>query len=539
MKLVALTLVTAFIILLLVGCSQTPRISVESVVPEGDATGVSTGSFIVLVLEEDLPPGHGPGLITTDPLMAGRLWVEGNKVMFEPSQPWEPDTTYTVTYSHPKVQEFSWCFTTGIAGEDPTTAGPPGAIAIGPFGQVIGLRWIKEGRLAAIIRDQGTEAVIYVSVAGTQDVVFETEVHTFYLVEPLAEGLGLVYSNLENGKVWHVRPGQEPEPVSTGLIFKVSPDRQRGVVYDDQVGYVHVIDFRSGTSTELPRVPAYEFPYTGLDSSWCPDGRHLLYQTSEAHGGTAVEVVDTSTGSLVSRVSQPGARMIYPEWSPSGEHYAFLVVDEPTAPLENGQMDLPFGQRLAVASLEGEVSYYRPDSGLIVGSPVWSPDGRKVAFAIASGEMPGGYFPQSEVYVLGLGGVPEKVRGIPAEGYARPVCFSQEGSHLLLSVCLTQGAQTRDISFLTAMDGRPAARLGEIGEVAWVDDERLVAWFLEKQQGKDLWLVDAWGGFLEPLSAEGWHSQGFTLSPGKQVLAHIAYRPGPEGDEFIVLGEIP
>jgi hypothetical protein len=538
MRLVALTLIAA--IVSIGGCSQVPRISVELVVPEGDSTGVSTRSFIVLVLEEDLPLDNGPGLIATDPLMPGRLWVDGNKVMFEPSQSWEPDTTYTVTYGHPRVQEVSWSFTTGSLGDDPSTAGPPGASAIGPFGQVIGLRWLREGRLAAIIRDQGTEAVISVGADGTQEVVFETDVHTFYMVEPLADGLGLVYSNLENGKVWHVRPGGEPEPVSTGLIFKVSPDRQRGVVYDDQAGHVHIIDFQSGLSTGLPRVPAYEFPYTGLDSSWCPGGRYLLYQTSEAQGDSAVEVVDTTSWSLMSRFFQPGARMIYPEWSPSGKHYAFLVVDEPTALPENGgQMDLPFGQRLAVASLEGEVSYYRPDSGLIVGSPVWSPDGRRVAFAITAGQMPGGYFPQSEVHVLNLGGVPQEVRGVPTEGYARPVCFSQDGSYLLLSVYVAQGAQARDISFLTAMDGKPAARLGEIGEAAWVDDERLVVWFLERQQGIDLWLVDAWGGFLEPLSAEGWHSQGFTLSPERFGLAHIAYRPGPEADEFIVLGEIP
>lgn len=116
-----------------------------------------------------------------------------------------------------------------------------------------------------------------------------------------------------------------------------------------------------GTARRITHDSAYE-----SDPVWSPDGRQLAY-SSDAPGLMRLHVMDLATGSARA-VSRGDHASVAPAWSPDGRHLAFQREDGSTHIL-----DLASGAERPIAPAVDFPS-----------RPTWSADGSFIAFAAAS-----------------------------------------------------------------------------------------------------------------------------------------------------------
>ena len=114
------------------------------------------------------------------------------------------------------------------------------------------------------------------------------------------------------------------------LAPRVSPDGGR-IAYTDQDGVVWVLDLATGTPTQV--TPPLFMPGR---PTWSPDGRTLAlaavkpYSRRFREGTSQVLTVDLDTGTLTYTEPMPHASIATrgddgPVWSPDGRYLAFVV----------------------------------------------------------------------------------------------------------------------------------------------------------------------------------------------------------------------
>jgi Tol biopolymer transport system component len=160
------------------------------------------------------------------------------------------------------------------------------------------------------------------------------------------------------------------------LAPALSPDGRQVVFLSERGLYsieMYLADAETGqverkmTSAALdPHLQSLEFINSA--GSWNPDGRRFVYAAIEAEQ-PVLEIVDTQSGKIERQIKVPGVEAIYtPSWSADGQRIAF-------SGSAGGTLDL---YMLDVQS--GKVSRLTDDAYADL-QPVWSPDGRQLAFA--------------------------------------------------------------------------------------------------------------------------------------------------------------
>ena len=181
---------------------------------------------------------------------------------------------------------------------------------------------------------------------------------------------------------------------------------------------LHVINASGGSQKRL-----LDFPASGFE--WAPDSRQLLYisayedptqNDSDVQRGrrtpqSAVYLLNLQTGQQ-RRVTGFG-QCCFGSWSPDGSYLALAFGDQRTSDIY-------------IASLDGKRTRRITDSQAINIKPVWSPDGKRIAFISIAPESEGG---TASAYTIDADGKSQKRIG---DLNAYEVSWSPSGKSLLL-----------------------------------------------------------------------------------------------------------
>jgi Tol biopolymer transport system component len=283
--------------------------------------------------------------------------------------------------------------------------------------------WSSDARRVAYVQANymnATQELRVTTLDGQSSVVFQTEsAQSVYPVGWTPDGATLVVVAVRPDKTWAVgtlpATGGRFRPLrSFGWSFgsrrepspRLSPDGRFVAYFDGETGLrdVHVVSLDGGDAYRITNHPGDDFA-----PIWSPDSRHLVF-TSNRQGSVSVWTVAVKDGSPVGQPvklkdGMQSARLI--DWTASGIFYnqettSWDLYTVPMDPVEGRQAGLP---RL--------IPYSRTGRNI---SPVWSPDGGRLAFVSSAAAEPDRRY---VVVMPAEGGEPREFL-IPTTSYQNP-----------------------------------------------------------------------------------------------------------------------
>ncbi len=275
--------------------------------------------------------------------------------------------------------------------------------------------------------------------------------------------------------------------------FSLSPDGRSAAYISTRQGRpdLHVVDLESGRSTALTQDAALE-----ATPVWSPDGRRIAF-LSYRTGSAQLHIVNVD-GSQLRRLTDGTGEESQPLFSPDGSKVLYTVkLDRREANLRT--VDLATGRSTIVG--------LNPAKGVEIEAQ-WSPDGRRIAFVVASGDA-------SNVFTMNADGSDRRAI-TSSDGFDRNNApqWSDDGRQILFLGL--RRPSTRQAIYLAQADGSQVREL--IGGPA----EHLVARFAPGS--KDIVFVRfaARGGQIFAAGIDG--SQIRRISDGKGYDADFALR---------------
>jgi Tol biopolymer transport system component/predicted Ser/Thr protein kinase len=302
----------------------------------------------------------------------------------------------------------------------------------------------------------------------------------------------------DSGKLTRAQPGAKPQPrrwwiwagclalglalIPTGIWLRFG---QPGV-----------------SSGPRPRtVPLTSYPGEEYQPALSPDGKQVAFVWNgekQDNYDIYVKLVDAGTPLRLTTDPQPDS---YPAWSPDGSRIAFVRVNKGGAEVlvipALGGSELKLGQLAAVDPVSGVAT-----TGLGLS---WSADGNSLAVVDrASPREP------NAIFLLSTETHEKRRLTSAAVGYdhASPV-FSPDGRNLAF-LCISAGASSRDIYLLTVAAGAPSGeprRLTfderSIGGLDWTPDGRSIVFSSNRTGTRSLWKIPVSGGQPERIAAGG------------------------------------
>jgi len=124
------------------------------------------------------------------------------------------------------------------------------------------------------------------------------------------------------------------------------------------------------------------------DPAWSPDGKHVAFVLIKGDR-EQIHLMDPD-GSGVERLTPLDVKTIHPSWSPDSRSIAYCTDDDLAPPKKNPSeiYSIDLATRKIAPLISGGVNTY----------PVWSPDGKKIAFRRMLGET------NSEIFIANADG---------------------------------------------------------------------------------------------------------------------------------------
>jgi len=163
-----------------------------------------------------------------------------------------------------------------------------------------------------------------------------------------------------------------PETWQSSFFLNWAPDGDSFLVRVGHLGEsaVFLVNAQNGHAEQVDTPP---FTY---DVAFSPDGKRVLYAMTRGLGfGSEVWTMDRNGRNREQVIHDPAHVIAYPRWAPTGDAIAYIRMPDSNVPFTVGELVLTDGNgrnERVIAAADAGHGY----------PPVWSPDGRQVAFVV-------------------------------------------------------------------------------------------------------------------------------------------------------------
>lgn len=278
-------------------------------------------------------------------------------------------------------------------------------------------------------------------------------------------------------------------PRFTDLVAFVDTDR-------DGSGYfLAVVDIRGGDPRRLTRMDGTLF-------SWAPDGVRIAFLQAGS-----IHILDTATGAIQALPGSRGSEN-QPVWSPDGDWIAY----------RDGSANEDKGLWL----MHPDGSERHRISGAITGAPAWSPDSSLIAFGAGG--------PSAEIHVLTVDGTALRNLTAGDGGGSSPV-FSPDGRRL----AFTAEDDTLAVAEMASSEVRRFPAVGKAVNPSWAPDSKQILVEHFDGQATSIRTVDPATGAARQLSPADPGPQG--SAPGYRWKMYSRPLWAPGGSAIIYEGD--
>jgi dipeptidyl aminopeptidase/acylaminoacyl peptidase len=329
-------------------------------------------------------------------------------------------------------------------------------------------------------------------------IAYVSEVFPEYSIKPFAES-----DTLNKWKLGELEHGKVKAQVFTHLLY-----RHWDHWVDGKRQHIFLQRFPAGTPTDLTpgdrdAVPSSSTFSAGIDFAFSPDGKEIAYTatplpTREEAWRTNHDIYALSlAGGEPRQITLNLAADGYPQYSPDGKYIVYRAQTEPGFEADRWQLML-------FDRATGKAQSLTAGFDASVGSPVWSPDSKKIFF---TAEEKG----ETNIFAVSLQG--NDVRKI-VDGKSNSNVNVMPGGKEL---CFLQASATRAAEVV-----RADIQSGKVKAVTKINDELFAK--LDIPAPESFWWTGDKGARVQ-----GWIFKPPAFDPSKKYPLVLAVHGGPQG----------